>query len=91
MQGPAHLRLPVTAGQGCLCPDCLVKALRAAHGPFDRGTPVPARPAGGLQPGIDYQMEKGKLVFSAWYLLKRGFCCGNGCRNCPYDGEPSSA
>ncbi len=21
------------------------------------------------------------------FLLERGFCCGNGCRNCPYDEE----
>ena len=22
---------------------------------------------------------------SAEYLLERGYCCGNGCKNCPYD------
>jgi len=27
---------------------------------------------------------QGLLVFSAWYLLKRGYCCEAGCRNCPY-------
>jgi Family of unknown function (DUF5522) len=21
------------------------------------------------------------------FLLERGYCCGNGCRNCPYDGN----
>ena len=21
----------------------------------------------------------------ASYLLERGYCCGNGCKNCPYD------
>ncbi|AFL86717.1 hypothetical protein Terro_0368 [Terriglobus roseus DSM 18391] len=25
------------------------------------------------------------LVFTASYLRKRGTCCGNGCRHCPYD------
>jgi hypothetical protein len=25
------------------------------------------------------------IVFSAEYLLQRGYCCGNACRNCPYD------
>lgn len=25
------------------------------------------------------------LVFTAAYHRKRGFCCGNGCRHCPYD------
>lgn len=23
-------------------------------------------------------------VFTEAYLLKRGFCCHNGCKNCPY-------
>jgi hypothetical protein len=23
-------------------------------------------------------------VFTEHYHLKRGFCCGNGCKNCPY-------
>lgn len=22
---------------------------------------------------------------SADYLLQRGYCCGNGCKNCPYE------
>ena len=22
---------------------------------------------------------------SAEYLLERGYCCGNGCKNCPYE------
>ncbi|MEZ5047865.1 MAG: DUF5522 domain-containing protein [Chitinophagaceae bacterium] len=29
--------------------------------------------------------EEGKIVFSATYLLQRGYCCGNGCLHCPYD------
>jgi Family of unknown function (DUF5522) len=33
---------------------------------------------------LDYTMEDGNMVFSAWYHLKRGTCCGNDCRNCPY-------
>jgi hypothetical protein len=27
----------------------------------------------------------GFMVFTARYLARRGFCCGNGCRHCPYD------
>ena len=84
MDGPPGLDLSVNDG-GCLCPECLVLALRERHGPFPRGQAGTTRPAGGLRPGVDYRMEQGKLVFSAWYLFKRGFCCGNGCRNCPYD------
>lgn len=35
--------------------------------------------------GIDYYLdESGLLAFTEKYLLKRGTCCGNGCRHCPY-------
>jgi hypothetical protein len=37
------------------------------------------------QPEQDYYINSdGNLVFTASYLLKRGFCCGNGCKHCPY-------
>ena len=32
----------------------------------------------------DYYLENGNMVFTAAYLLKRGYCCKNGCRHCPY-------
>jgi hypothetical protein len=32
----------------------------------------------------DFYMERGNLVFTAAYHLKRGNCCGSGCRHCPY-------
>ncbi len=46
-----------------------------------------------LEEGIDYYLlPDGRLVFTDTFLLKRGFCCGKGCRNCPYGymnvGEP---
>ncbi len=31
-----------------------------------------------------YINEKGYLVFTEKYLLKRGYCCQNGCKHCPY-------
>jgi hypothetical protein len=34
--------------------------------------------------GEDYYFENGLMVFTARFLLKRGYCCNNGCRNCPY-------
>lgn len=33
----------------------------------------------------DYYWENGLLVFTEAYHLKRGYCCKNGCRHCPYD------
>ena len=32
----------------------------------------------------DYYYDGPYMVFTAAYLLKRGFCCGSGCRHCPY-------
>lgn len=32
-----------------------------------------------------YVNDSGLFVFTAEYLLKRGYCCGNGCLHCPYD------
>lgn len=37
-----------------------------------------------LEEGVDYTIENGLLVFTSAYLKKRGYCCENGCRNCPY-------
>lgn len=38
-----------------------------------------------LTPGEDYYVDaQGRYVFTATYLLKRGDCCGNACRHCPY-------
>jgi hypothetical protein len=35
----------------------------------------------------DYYLENGLMVLTERYHLKRGSCCGNGCRHCPYDHE----
>ncbi|MBL7767142.1 MAG: hypothetical protein JNJ58_13665 [Chitinophagaceae bacterium] len=32
-----------------------------------------------------YLNPEGLVVFTAEYLIKRGYCCGNGCLHCPYD------
>jgi hypothetical protein len=33
----------------------------------------------------DFYFENGLMVLTAHYLRKRGYCCGNGCRHCPYE------
>jgi hypothetical protein len=39
-----------------------------------------------LKEGTDfYYNEAGYMVFTAAYHLKRGHCCGNGCKHCPYN------
>ena len=32
----------------------------------------------------DFYLEHGLMVLTERYHLKRGSCCGNGCRHCPY-------
>ncbi|MGA2558248.1 MAG: DUF5522 domain-containing protein [Terracidiphilus sp.] len=43
-----------------------------------------------LGPG-DFYLENGNLVFTAAYHLRRGACCGNHCRHCPYGFAPPEA
>lgn len=41
-----------------------------------------------LQEGVDfYYADHGRMVFTMTYLLRRGYCCGGGCRHCPYNYE----
>ena len=38
----------------------------------------------------DYYIdENGFFVMTESFLKKRGFCCGNGCRHCPYENKSS--
>jgi len=39
-----------------------------------------------LEEGVDYTIDSktGYLIFTSYYLEKRGYCCGNGCKNCPF-------
>jgi len=36
-----------------------------------------------------YYSEEGYKIFTEKYLLKRGYCCENGCKNCPYGFDKS--
>ena len=39
-----------------------------------------------LKEGEDYYFnESGLMVLTAAFHLKKGYCCGNGCKHCPYD------
>lgn len=38
--------------------------------------------------GIHYYInEQGLVVLTARFHLERGYCCGSGCKHCPYDYE----
>jgi 2-iminoacetate synthase ThiH len=34
-----------------------------------------------------YRNESGDVVFTKTFHLKRGRCCGNGCRHCPWKDD----
>jgi hypothetical protein len=34
-----------------------------------------------------YYNEQDLMVLTAKYLLERGYCCGNGCKHCPFNYE----
>lgn len=44
----------------------------------------------GLVEGEDFYREGAYVVFTARYLLRRGYCCGSGCRHCPYESVESA-
>jgi hypothetical protein len=43
-----------------------------------------------LDPDEYYFTPEGYVVFTEKYLLKRGYCCQNGCRHCPYGFIPKT-
>lgn len=39
-----------------------------------------------LVEGVDfYYNENGFIVLTEKYHIERGFCCGNGCKHCPFN------
>jgi hypothetical protein len=74
---------PTSEGSDCFCPACLgeVSAHKAKGEPAGMGEAS----VGPLMEGEDYYREGSAIVSTATYLLRRGFCCRNGCRHCPYE------
>ena len=69
---------------------------RLIHPALFKNEPVPPEFAGAYQPvdvallagaleqEKDYYIEGEAFVFTGSYLKRRGYCCGSGCRHCPY-------
>ncbi len=83
----------LSEGADCLCPECFknscslkideyVSTITPEKALDNKAKDLPKTTH--LIEGIDYYLENGNYVFKAWFHLKRGSCCGNGCRHCPY-------
>lgn len=77
----------------CLCPSCFknscsmkieeyVATITPETAIDNKAATLPK--TANLIEGIDYYIENGNYVFKTFFHLKRGHCCENGCRHCPY-------
>ena len=58
----------------------------------EEANPVGMNPADRpLVEGEDFYREGPYVVFTRAYHLRRGSCCGSGCRHCPWRGEGEPA
>ena len=81
--------------KGCCCKSCLTDQVKEKINEYTRTlSPEKVKEIKNLgkpkKPveGIDYYInEAGLFVFTAWYHLRRGDCCGNNCKHCPYKEE----
>jgi len=54
-------------------------------GPTEMPPPEPDNDSKKAQEPPAYYFKDGLLVYTAAHHLKRGHCCGSGCRHCPYE------
>jgi hypothetical protein len=84
---PSHLLSRLTAEQiepACLCRPCLETIARLAR-ELDGPEAILAEAKRVASLKTDFYLDEfGNVVFTARYHLKRGSCCDNDCRHCPY-------
>jgi hypothetical protein len=68
----------------CLCKNCLTEVQKLVLLAESQNFPKQSHL---LKEGIHYYIENGYWVFTEYYHLLRGYCCGNGCRHCAYGFE----
>jgi len=64
--------------RACICQECVT----GFHRKRVEGKLPPILPG-------DFYFEHGLMVFTAAFLRRRGYCCENNCRHCPYH-EPGT-
>jgi hypothetical protein len=84
---PNHLLARLKAENvepSCLCRPCLETIARLSN-ELDDAAAVLAEARRVTALKHDYYLdENGNVVFTSRYHLKRGVCCDNACRHCPY-------
>lgn len=72
---------PELKDRACICEACVTTFHRAQ----EASTRTPKILSG------DFYFDLGGLmVFTSQYHLRRGYCCGSGCRHCPYHKRANS-
>ena len=69
------IKLPKNKFKDCLCKNCLLSFQNESDQNLE---------AKAIMLEEDYYFENGLMVLTETFLKKRGFCCKNGCRHCPY-------
>jgi hypothetical protein len=92
-----HVQFVGNKNQDCFCPKCLREAIpklqcaiTMAGGVFPEAREADVTRPNSLVEGEDYYLEGEALVFTALYHRRRGYCCENDCRHCPYRDVPTS-
>lgn len=68
----------------CLCNECL----QAIDQMVEQTAKIPFPKKGEpLVEHVHYYMQGQLFVFTEFYHLSRGYCCGNGCRHCAYQSR----
>ena len=84
---PHHLLQRLAADRlepACLCRPCLETIARLSHELDDTEAVLAESKRLALLKSDYYLDDRGNVVFTARYHLKRGACCDNGCRHCPW-------
>ena len=84
--------IPLDPNRNCYCVDCLkVEVQKKIKEYTNNLTPEnlkQIRDLGKVEKcveGIDYYInDDGLHTFTKWYHLRRGYCCENNCKHCPY-------
>jgi hypothetical protein len=67
--------------KACICRACVMKFQRKKSN---------GETAQKILPG-DFYFDRGLMVLTADHHLRRGYCCANGCRHCPYQAMQTVA